>query len=205
MSTLRTLFASLSIVAAGVIGLSFSTDGFRAFTTETARRLDVSAHPRVVPNVSLQTAEGRTVPFDHLRGRWLLVDFIYARCPTLCSVMGSQFAELQDRMADPIAKDRVALVSISFDLVHDNPGRLAEYQRKSGGRGNGWIAARPVDAAGLAALMRVFGVTAVPDGRDGFVHNSAIAVVDPEGRLVAIRDWEDPHGAGQYVLARLGS
>jgi protein SCO1/2 len=62
-----------------------------------------------------------------------------------------------------------------------------------------------MDAAGLAALRRVFGVTAVRDGMGGFVHNAAIAVVDPEGRLVAILDWDDPRAAARYVLARLES
>jgi len=51
--------------------------------------------------------------------------------------------------------------------------------------------------------MRVFGVVAVPDGLDGFVHNAAIAVVDPDGRLVAILDWDDPQGAARYVMKEL--
>lgn len=38
----------------------------------------------------------------------------------------------------------------------------------------------------------------------GFVHNAAIQVVDPAGRLVAILDWDDPHGAARYVADRLG-
>ena len=69
----------------------------------------------------------------------------------------------------------------------------------------GWIAARPADAASLAQLSRVFGVTAVPDGMGGFVHNAAIAVIDPGGHLVAILDWDDPGAAAAYVEARLVS
>lgn len=205
MPTLRTLLASLLILAVGVAVLSLATDGFRAFTTETARRIDVREHPRAVPDVTLQDADGGRVQFDALRGRWLLVDFIYTRCMTYCSVQGNEFARLQDRLAAPIARDWVRLLSVSFDPAHDDPARLADYQRRSGDRGAGWIAARPLDAAGLAALRRVFGVTAVPDGLGGFVHNAAIAVVDPDGRLVAILDWDDPRAAVRYVVARLGS
>ncbi len=202
---LRALLASLAILAAGLAVLSHATDGFRAFTTETARRIEVREHPRPVPDVLLQTADGQHLRLHALRGRWLLVDFIYTRCPTLCTAQGSEFARLQGRLAGPIARRRITLLSISFDPDNDDPARLADYQQRFGDRGIGWIAARPADATGLGQLSRVFGVTAVPDGMGGFVHNAAIAVVDPGGRLVAILDWDDPGAAASYVEARLDS
>lgn len=205
MSVLRTLLASLLVVVAGIATFSFATDGFRAFTTETARRIEVREHPRIVPDVPLQTAGGGHMKFDALRGRWLLVDFIYTRCMTYCSVQGSEFARLQDRLARPIAAGKVVLLSISFDPSRDTPPRLTAYQRRSGDRGAGWIAARPLNDAGLAALAGVFGFNAVPDGIGGFVHDAAIAVVSPGGRLVAILDWDEPGAAARYVLTRLGS
>lgn len=202
---MRALLASLLILAAGVTALTLATDGFRAFTTETARRIAVREQPRAIPDVPLQSADGLRVDFSELHGRWLLVDFIYTRCMTYCSRQGGMFARLQDRLAAPIAHDKVALLSISFDPVHDGPARLAGYKQRFGDRGAGWIAARPMDATGLAALRRVFGITAIPDGLGGFVHNAAIAVVNPEGRLVAILDWDDPQAAAQYVIMRLES
>ena len=203
MSVLRTLLASLLILAAGVATLAAATDGLRAFTSETARRIDVREHPRLLPSLPLQTADGRRVDFASLHGRWLLVDFIYTRCMTYCSVQGSEFARLQTRLAEPIAEGRVSLLSISFDPTRDDPEALVAYQRRSGDRGAGWIAARPIGAADLDALMRVFGVTAIPDGLGGYVHNAAIAVVDPAGRLVAILDWDATDDAARYVLQRL--
>lgn len=199
MSVFRTLLASLAILAAGVATLAAATHGFRAFTSETARRIDVREHPRVVPQVPLQTAGGERMDFTDLRGRWLLVDFIYTRCMTYCSVQGSEFARLQGRLAGPIAHGQVVLMSVSFDPAHDGPEQLRAYQQRSGDRGAGWIAARPTNAADLDALMRTFGVTAIPDGLGGFVHNAAIAVVDPHGRLVAITDWDAPDDAERYV------
>ncbi|MCG3202809.1 MAG: hypothetical protein NFCOHLIN_02695 [Gammaproteobacteria bacterium] len=203
MSASRTLLASLLILAAGIAVLAAATDGFRAFTSETARRVAVREHPRALPPMPLQTARGRTIDFIGLRGRWLLVDFIYTRCMAYCSVQGSEFARLQDRLAGPIADERVALLSISLDPSHDGPEQLAAYQRRSGDRGVGWIAARPASPAGLEALMRAFGVTAISDGLGGYAHNAAINVVDPRGRLVAITDWYSPGEAERYVLQGL--
>lgn len=203
MRLLRTLLASLAILAAGLVTLSAATDGFRAYTTETARRLDVREHPRAVPDVPLQVADGRMLALHDLRGRWLLVDFIYTRCTTYCSVLGSQFAQLQQRLAAPIAEQRLTLLSISFDPAHDGPAQLAAYQQRARGQGSGWIAARTTQAADLDQLLRTFGVIAIPDGLGGFVHNAAITVVDPHGRLVEIIDWDDAQAAERYVLRGL--
>lgn len=204
MPLLRTLLASLLIVAAGIATLAALTDGFRAFTAEGARRIDVSEHSRALPAVSLQTASGETIALASLHGRWLLVDFIYTRCMSYCSVQGNEFARLEKQLAGPIAEGKVLLLSISFDPSYDGPEQLADYQRRSRNHGPGWIAARPASATELDALMRVFGVTAIPDGLGGYVHNAAINVVDPAGRLVAIMDWDQAAAVEPYLLARLG-
>lgn len=203
MAVLRTLLVSLFLLAAGLGILAAVTHGFRAYTTETVRRIGVREHPRLIPPLPLQSADGGRISFAELRGRWLLVDFIYTRCVSYCSVQGSEFARLQRQLAAPIATGNVALLSVSFDPARDDPAALASYQRQHGDLGAGWIAARPVDHADLTALMHVFGVVAVPDGLGGFVHNAAIAVVDPQGRLVAILDWNDFRAAARYVTERL--
>ena len=99
MAVLRTLLVSLVLVAAGIGVLAGATDGFRAFTTETARRIAVREHPRVVPSLPLQTADGGRTRIGALHGRWVLVDFIYTRCETYCSVQGGEFARLQRQLA----------------------------------------------------------------------------------------------------------
>ncbi len=203
MAVLRTLLASAVVLAAGGAVLAGVTDGLRAFTAETARRIAVSEHPRAVPPAALQTADGRRIGFDALRGRWLIVDFIYTNCATVCSAQGGVFARLQHELAAPIAAGHVALVSISFDPARDDPAALAAYQRLHGDHGSGWIAARPADSAALGALLRSFGVVTVPDGAGGFVHNAALSVVDPDGRLVAILDWDDVEGAAGYVSQQM--
>jgi len=200
VSVLRTLLASVAILACGVAALDAATDGFRAFTSETARRLDVAAHPRRLPRVALETADGRITDFEQLRGRWLLVDFVYSRCETYCSVQGNEFARLQRRLAQPIAQGRVVLLSISFDPAYDDAAHLAAYQRRSGDQGTGWIAARPAHASDLPALLRAFGVTVIPDRRGGYAHNAAIAVVDPGGELVSISAWDAPQSAEDQIL-----
>lgn len=200
MSVRRTLLASGILLVAGGLVLAAVTDRFQAFTTETARRVEVHAHPPAVPAVALETQSGERINLAALRGKWLLVDFIYTRCLTYCSVLGGEFAQLQDQLATPLALSQVQLLSISFDPTHDTPSQLGDYLERFRSRGPGWLATRPLDARGLQELKRVFGITVVPDGLGGYVHNAAIQVVDPDGRLVDILDIGDPQRVGEIAL-----
>jgi protein SCO1/2 len=137
--------------------------------------------------------------FSDFRGRWLLVDFIYTRCPTYCLALGGEFAQLQRRLARPIAQGKVQLLSISFDPDHDTPPRLAAYQQRFGDQGSGWLAARPAGAQELRQLERIFGITVIADRFGGYTHNAAVHVVDPHGRLVEILDM----GSAELVARSL--
>ena len=180
MSVLRTLLASAFLLVVGGGVINRATDGFRAFTTESARRLVVRDHPPVVPTLPLQTAEGGRTSFS-----------------------GAEFAHLERELAAPIAAGKLAMLSVSFDPQRDTPAALSEYVRSHKGGGAGWIAARPVSEANLAEFKRVFGVVVIPDGMGGFMHNAATLVVDPTGKLVRVFDWDDVSGAARYVTQRL--
>src|SRR5699024_5008041 len=74
MMVLRTLLASLLVLAAGFCTLAATTDGFRAFTAQAAHRIDVREHPRAVPPIPLQTARGQAINFAACTdaGCWLI-------------------------------------------------------------------------------------------------------------------------------------
>jgi protein SCO1 len=203
MTGLRTALASAALLLGSAVGLGAATDGFAAFTTETARRVTVRRRPIELPAVALESDAGTRFTLADLRGRWLLVDFIYARCPTVCTTLGGDFARLERELAGPIAQDRVRLVSISFDPAHDTPVQLAAYLQRFGARNAAWQAARPLTAKGLQQLTRAFGVTVIPDGLGGYTHNAAIHLVDPDGRLADIFDLGDPDRVSETVLRSL--
>jgi protein SCO1/2 len=154
--------------------------------------------------VTLETQSGARIDVAGLRGKWLLVDFIYTRCPTYCTALGGEFAQLQDRLAGPLAKGTVELVSISFDPAHDTPSELTAYLRRARSRGTGWLAARPVGRDELDRLETSFGITVIPDGMGGYTHNAAIHVVDPRGRLIEIVDPAQSDLAVRTVLENVG-
>ena len=184
---LRTTVATLAIAFVLGAALWQSTDGLRAFTTEGIRRLSVMEQPRAVPAVRLIDMRGRELTLADEIGRVVVVEFIYTTCPTICVALGESFAKLRDQIPTAGLANEVRLISISFDL-RDNPEALRDYAQVHGADGRLWITARPENEQAQRALLKAFGVTVIPDGAGGFVHNTALHVVERRGRLVAIFD-----------------
>jgi protein SCO1/2 len=194
----------VALLVAGGVALAAATSGFQAFTTETARRVAVRNRPVELPAVVLESQSGARFTLADLRGTWLLVDFIYTRCPTFCTALGGDFARLERQLVDPIARGKVQLLSISFDPTQDTPARLTAYLGRFRGREFGWQAARPLTPDGLRRITAAFGVTVIRNQLGGWTHNAASHLVDPEGRLVDIFDVGDVDRIREAVLRDVG-
>lgn len=181
------LAAILLVVALGGAALAWGTGGFTAFTAEAARRADVTRTPRTLPAVSLQDQDGAPATLAALRGKAVLLDFIYTRCPSVCGVQGSDFQRAREEIRAEGLQDAVALVSLSFDPGFDTPEELTAYAERFGGADPVWrfLRSTPQETAGL---LRSAGVVVIPDELGGYTHNAAIHVLDRAGRLVAILD-----------------
>jgi protein SCO1/2 len=174
----------------GAMALWVKTDGLRALTAESARRLEVASAPVMVPPTHLEMATGETIRFADLAGGFVFVDFIYTRCPTLCIALGTNFARLQDALRRTERND-VRLLSISFDPEYDTLEALRVYGEAYGADMRLWSLARVTDRAELERLLTVFGIVVIPDESGGFTHNAAIHLVDRNGRLARIYDHDD--------------
>ena len=194
---LRTAIASILVVLGAMCIFWNETDGFSAFTIESARRIDVAREPRSVPDLTLQLSDGEQVKLVNGGLQPTLVEFIYTSCPTICLALGEDFFRLQEKIARDRRYSGVRLLSISFDLERDTPEQLAEYEKSHGARAPTWQIARPRSAAELRRLVDVFGIVVKDDGSGGFVHNAAIHLVDARGRLAKISDI----GQGEQMLS----
>ena len=86
---MRTAVASLVICATGGALVWRGTDGFRAFTTEQARRNAVARSPRTLPEVALDDQDGQPFTLSAYRGQPLAVDFVYTQCVSVCTLLRS--------------------------------------------------------------------------------------------------------------------
>jgi protein SCO1/2 len=177
-------------VGLGISALWVKTDGGRAFTSETARRLKVVREPTLPMPVVLEASDRSLFTFRDFNGHTLVVDFVYTHCPTLCVSLGNSFARLQQTIA-AAGRDDVRLISIGFDAKRDTPEALSAYGKRYHVNPRRWTLARVANPRDLRPLLASFGVVVIPDSYGGFSHNAALHVVDPQGRLNRIIDLED--------------
>ncbi len=189
---MRGISAAATVLLLGSLALWWGTDGFQAFTTESARRLAVQREPLPLSDPLLQDQNGREFRLSDYRGRRLLVQFIFTRCTTLCLALGDSFAQVAEALPPGRLGSDVALLSISFDPFHDVPERLADFGARHRADGENWRIARVEDPADLSLLLRRFGVVVIPDPLFGFQHNAAQHLVDGAGRLTGIFDHDAP-------------
>lgn len=189
---MRSLLAGAVVVLVGGFSLWLGTDGLRAFTAEQARRLAVQQHPRPLPLVTLQDQDGRRFSLADYHGRIILVDFVYTRCRSLCSVLGTSFQQIYRALPSNTAGRDVFLLTISFDPANDTTGALKRYAQYHRADGSTWRIARIDNDEQLRAVLEAFGIVVIPDQFGEFQHNAAIHLVDRAGRLARVFDYDKP-------------
>lgn len=192
---MRSIIATLAVLMTGLALLWQATDGARAFTSEGARRLAVAQQMPPIPDVLLQDQTGGLFRISDLRGRILVVDFIYTGCLTFCRIMGNTLQQVRGALPADGAGSNVLLLSISFDPDNDTVERLRAYGKHHGAVANSWKIARVTDTDALTRLLDRFGITVIHDGKGGFEHNAAVHIVNTEGRLIRVLDYDAPNAA----------
>jgi protein SCO1/2 len=192
----RTLIAMLAIAVSGVFAFACLTHGFTVLTSETARRQAVAAEPIAVPDLLGIDQTGKRRPLlDKADDRAVIVDFIFTRCTSVCSALGTSYQQLQADIQKKHLENEVRLVTVSFDPERDTPAVIADYGRRLSANPEIWTVLTPIDSEVLRRALEAFGVVRVraPDGQ--FIHNAAFNIIDRRGRLARIVDIGQPRKA----------
>lgn len=140
-----------------------------------------------VPDITFIDEAGRARPLSSYRGRYVLLTFIYTRCPLpdYCPRMNAHFAAVQRGLkADPGLRQRVRLLSVSFDPDIDTPATLAAKAREMSADPALWhFVTAPRDL--VDAFGGRLGLSVLREGADGrnITHNLRTALLDPDGKL----------------------
>ena len=148
-----------------------------------------------IPEVKLVNQDGRPVNTRQLKGRALVVSFIYTRCPLpdQCPLMSANFAQLNAALAgEPALRQKARLLSVTLDPEYDRPEILRGYGATyAGGRFDDWDFATG-DPAEVRRFAEFFGLTYRAEG-DQVIHSLRTAVVTPDGKLFKIyrgNEWK---------------
>ncbi len=152
----------------------------------------VETWDRAIPDVEVVDQDGRRLRFvrDLLRGRTVVMSFIYTSCTAACPLVGRAFAGLQAALHEA-GRDDVFLLSLSLDPENDTPERLERWGERFGAR-PGWHLLTGEKSAMDELLRALTGDPARPGA-----HSDAVLVVD---RDLAVFRPESAFAGPAYLL-----
>lgn len=185
----RTALSSLIVLMFGAFLFYIGTDGFQAFTAETARVNQLMDEKPQFPDVTLEDNNGRSYSFSEFKGKYVFITFLYTSCGTVCPELEVNMSEVYKQIPKEYIGDDIQFLSISFDPERDDPKTLDTYRKAFGSDGETWRMARIPDQEELNSLLDRFGVIVIPDEYGNFAHNSAFYLVNSKGQLIEVMDY----------------
>jgi protein SCO1/2 len=109
---------------------------------------------RLAPGYALFNQFGQRLTNEDLRGKLVLYNFTYTRCPEPCFDQNATIKEVQSRLAEANLGDiEVAYVTVSFDPDHDSPEILKAYADTLGADPENWFFATTSNKALLKTII----------------------------------------------------
>lgn len=137
------------------------------------------------PEFTLQDADGNVISRADLRGKVVVLHFIYAGCPDVCPLHADLIAEIQEMVNGTPMKEHVQFVTITTDPENDTPEVLRDYGPAHGLDPVNWafLTTTPDQSEDATRrLAEAHGHTFTKTG-DGYqVHSVVTHVFDKEGR-----------------------
>ncbi|GGA74636.1 SCO family protein [Ornithinibacillus halotolerans] len=191
--------AILIVFLFGFVLFFIGTDGFKAYTAETARLLQLEKERPEFPQVTLEDSKGRNYTFNEFAGKYVMLTFVYTECTDVCPQLEMNLAEVYNQIPKEYIGTDIVFLSISFDPDRDDIEALQKYSHFFNSDEETWRMTRIEDKQELQNLLDAFGVIVIPDNSGGFTHNSAFYLVDPEGKLVEVMDYTKTKEAATKV------
>jgi protein SCO1/2 len=148
---------------------------------ETASRLAVI---RTAPDFALMTQTGQTLRLSDLRGKVLLVSFIFTTCNGTCPATTHRMSQMQQELLKHglCKDDRVRFLSITLDPVRDTPEVLSRYMQLYDIDAKNWsFLTGPTEQ--VAKTIQAWGMWVRPAANGQLDHPSRIFLIDGRGRI----------------------
>jgi protein SCO1/2 len=133
------------------------------------------------PAFSLTTQEGTRLALQDLRGKVVVVTFIFASCTDTCPLLTAKLVGLQARLGTALGT-KVFFVAITVDPERDTPQVLKRYAQMHGAHLEGW-AFLTGTLAEIRQVARHYGIYAKKTPRGAVDHTFLTSLIDPSGIL----------------------
>jgi protein SCO1/2 len=147
------------------------------------QEMDVAA-----PEFSLRDQDGRAVSSANLRGKVVVLNFIYSNCPDQCPLQTEKLAGVQRLVNATPMKEMVRFVSITTDPKRDDGEALRDFAKVHGVDPTNWVfvTTGPGRSEDITRkLATAYGLKFTSPG-DGFMIDGIVThVIDQSGRMRA--------------------
>lgn len=138
-----------------------------------------------VKNLNFTNQLGQQVSLDDLKGKVIVLDFFFTRCPTICPQLGTAMKRLQKSF--PNNDSIVQFVSISVDPKHDSVGQLRKWAEKFDVNPDSWwLLTGDRDSIYKFALEEIKASVADVNVDTAFVHTENFFLLDKHR---VVRGW----------------
>lgn len=133
------------------------------------------------PEFTLTTQDNSRLSLRDLRGRVVVVTFIYASCTDTCPLLTAKLASLQAKLGTEFGQ-KVFFASVTVDPERDTPEVLKRYAQAHGANPAGWafLTGTPSE---IRAVAKHYGVYYRKASRGDVDHTFLTSLVDQDGIL----------------------
>jgi protein SCO1/2 len=139
---------------------------------------------REAPDFTLTTQDGEKLRLKDLRGKVVLVSFIFTTCSGSCPATTHRMGQVAQQLRDKglLKGDRVRLVSISLDPTRDTPEALRKYMKAYDADPAYWCFLTG-DREEVEKVHAAWGMWAKPAANGQLDHPSRVYLLDARGRI----------------------
>ncbi len=150
------------------------------------------------PDFTLVDHNGEAFSLSTLRGRVVVLDFIYTECPGPCPALTGLHVDVQ-RALPRTLRDATHFVSVTIDPERDTPDVLRRYAVARGIDLATWslLTGEPET---IASILRDYAVGSLPQPDGTVDHQILTYLIDPEGG-VAGHYWGSSQSVAEWVEA----
>ncbi|MGH7907073.1 MAG: SCO family protein [Candidatus Binataceae bacterium] len=120
-----------------IVGVAFASAGCSHKPAAEAGSWPAASKNECLPAVKLVDQHGKIIDLTSLKGKPVLVDFIYTSCKSICPVLTAKFRFVAKLLGPQLGPD-VTMLSFTIDPEHDNPPTLLNYAKSEGAKFPGW-------------------------------------------------------------------
>jgi protein SCO1/2 len=165
---------ALLVLVLSAVSLHAHVPGASRLVQPTGEMLNTKA-----PDFILLNQDGDRFDSAKLRGKVVVVNFIFTTCTDVCPLFTAHFAQLQRALKNGPAGD-LFFVSITTDPEVDSPKVLKSYAQRYSADFQNWAFLTGTDTQ-MKAVWKGFGVRVVRRGRGLVQHTSLTTIIDREG------------------------